>query len=145
MKTLNIKAVTVEDGKLPVYTRGRDSCLDCFARVSELGVEIPAHSRCLVNLGFAVSLPEDYEGLIRPRSGHTKNGIDIGDGTVDCEYTGEVRACVINNSEGPFRIENGDRICQLAIREIPRINWIKVDKLDETERGANGFGSSGVK
>lgn len=145
MKELNVKIITVEDGKLPIYTREKDACLDCYARVSELGVEIPAHSRCLVNLGFAIALPEDYEAVIRPRSGNTKNGIDIGTGTIDSNYRGELKACVINNSDGPFRIETGDRICQLAIREVPHINWIKVDKLEETERGANGFGSSGVK
>lgn len=65
-------------------------------------------------------------------------------GTIDSNYRGEVRACVINNTDGAFDIADGDRICQLAIRRVEKVNLVQVDELSDTERGASGFGSTGV-
>lgn len=143
MKNLKVKIKLIEGGKIPVYKRGGDVCLDCFARLSGEYVRIPPKSRCLVNLGFALELPQGWEAVVRPRSGFTSIGVDCGIGTIDSNYRGEVKACVINNSTGDFFIKNADRICQLAIREVPRIEWEVVGELSETERGGNGFGSSG--
>lgn len=139
---IEVKVKSVEGGILPAYKRGGDVCMDCYARTS---VTIQPGDRCLVPLGFALELPMCCEAVIRPRSGLSANGIDIAIGTIDTNYRGEVKACVINNSYSDFKISVGDRICQLAIREAPLIKWDVVEELSETDRGANGFGSSGIK
>lgn len=144
MKNLKVKIKLIEGGKLPEYKRDGDACLDCRARLASDLVKIPSKSRCLVNLGFALELPIGWEAVIRPRSGLTSIAIDDAIGTIDSNYRGEVKACVINDSIGDYTIKNGDRICQLAIRETPNIEWDVVDELSETERGENGFGSSGI-
>lgn len=92
-----------------------------------------------------MELPDGYEAVIRPRSGFTSGEIDTGIGTIDTNYRGEVMACIINNTGCTFKLEKGTRICQIVIREVPKIEFEVVDKLSETNRGANGFGSSGVK
>lgn len=139
---MKVKIKQVDDGKLPAYKRDGDVCMDCYARVFAI---VPAFTRMLIPLGFKLELPCDYEAVIRPRSGLSKEGIDISVGTIDTNYRGEVMACVCNTLDEDFRIEEGDRICQLAIRKTPMIEWEIVDELSETERGANGFGSSGRK
>lgn len=142
VKPEEIKIKLIENGKEPEYKREGDACLDCKARQS---ITIPKGKRELVPLGFAMELPKDYEAIVRPRSGNTKNGIDIGIGTVDETYRGELKACVINDSDEDFHIEEGDRICQLAIREAPKFKMVKVSELSKTERNESGFGSSGKK
>lgn len=139
---MEVKIKKIGDGKLPCYKREGDVCMDCYSREF---VIVPALGRELVPLGFALELPNGYEAVIRPRSGNTHEGIDIGIGTIDTNYRGEVMACVCNTLDEDFRIDVGDRICQLAIREAPAITWNVVEELSETERGSNGFGSSGVK
>ena len=137
---VNIKIV--ENGRLPEYQHEGDVCLDCYSRAETL---IKAGTRKLIPLGFALELPEDYEAIIRPRSGNSKNGIDVAIGTIDTNYRGEVMANIINNTAEDIVIEAGDRVCQLAIREAPQIKWKVVTYLSETERAGNGFGSSGNK
>lgn len=138
---LNIKRI--ENGNLPVYKREGDACLDCFARLASETIKIPMGSRCLVNLGFAIELPPDWEGVIRPRSGLSLEGLDCAIGTIDSNYRGEVKAVLINNSKGDYTIRNGERVCQLAIRLAQEVHLHEVLELSETERGDNGFGSSG--
>ena len=99
----------------------------------------------MIPLGFAVELPIGYEMQIRGRSGLAAKGIDVGLGTVDCDYRGEVMACVINNSKNDFTVANGDRICQCAVRAVPEFTIDIVEELSKTERGENGFGHTGVK
>lgn len=96
---MNVKIKIIEGGKMSHYSRDGDACLDCHARIAAGMINIPAHSRCLVNLGFALELPECYEAVVRPRSGLSKQGIDICVGTVDSNYRGEVKACVVNTTE----------------------------------------------
>ena len=139
---MEVKIKRVEDGVIPAYKREGDVCMDCYSREF---VIIPAFGRKIVPLGFALELPIGYEAIIRPRSGLSKDGIDVCLGTIDTNYRGEVMACVSNTLDEDFKIEKGDRICQLAIREAPAITWNVVEELSETERGNNGFGSSGVK
>ena len=139
---VKVKAVVVEGGTLPAYKRVGDACMDCYSRIT---TQIEPGHRALVPLGFLMELPFGYEGVIRPRSGLTSGEIDEAIGTIDSNYRGEVKGCIINNSSEVLYIEKGDRICQLAIREAPLIKWDVVEELSETERGANGFGSSGVK
>ena len=140
---MKVKIKKIEGGKLPEYKRDGDVCLDCYARISGSSIEIPKGARCLVNLGFALELDEGYEAVVRPRSGLSLRGVDEVVGTIDYNYRGEVKACVINNTQSSFTVDDGDRICQLAIRQAPKIEWEIVEELSETERGADGFGSSG--
>lgn len=144
---MDVKIKLVGNGMMPEYKRSGDACLDCHARLGADRIDricIPAHSRCLVSLGFCLELPDGWEAVIRPRSGLSASGIDIAIGTIDSSYRGEVRACVINNTDGTFDIADGDRICQLAIRRAERVKLVHVDELSDTERGASGFGSTGV-
>ena len=147
---MNVKVKRVEGGKLPAYKREGDVCMDCYSRVDivieKKKVDIMEDTkRTLVPLGFALELSCEYEAVIRPRSGLSKEGIDIAIGTIDTNYRGEVMACVINNTCKDYVIHKGDRICQLAIREAPHIDWDIVEELSETVRGDKGFGSSGIK
>ena len=143
---MKIKIKVIENGKMPKFQRKGDACTDCYARIADNidHISIPAHSRCLVNLGFALELPEGYEAIIRPRSGLSSRYIDVCIGTIDSNYRGEVKACIVNNSEGSFDVRSGDRICQLAIRKTEDIVFEQVENLSETNRGDNGFGSSGI-
>lgn len=138
---MKVKIKKIENGELPIYKREGDVCMDCFARSPVL---IQSFNRCLVPLGFALELPIGYEAVVRPRSGMSKESVDVCVGTIDANYRGEVMACVVNNTEEVLHISQGQRICQLAVREAPAIEWDVVDELSETERGDNGFGSSGV-
>lgn len=131
----------IGNGKLPVAKTTGAACLDAYSRIHEV---INPYERKLIPLGFAVELPEDYEMVIRPRSGFTKNCIDGAIGTIDSDYRGEVLACLINNSDFVFTVNENDRIAQLAIRRAPKIEPVVVTELSDTLRGANGFGSTGV-
>lgn len=139
---IDVKIKMVEGGIKPAYQRNGDCCLDCYSRENKT---IFVGSRDQVALGFCLEMPSEYEAQIRPRSGLSKKGIDISFGTVDENYRGELQATVYNNSVEDFKIEKGDRICQLAIRQAPKINLISVDELSETDRGSKGWGSSGLK
>lgn len=141
---MDVKIKIVENGIMPEYKRDGDACLDCHARLGADRISIPAHSRCLVNLGFCLELPVGWEAVVRPRSGLSMDGIDNAIGTIDSNYRGEVKVCVINNTDGAFEVVDGDRICQLAIRKAEKVNLIQVDELSDSERGSNGFGSSGM-
>lgn len=142
----DIKIKVFEGGKLPVYKTKGASCADCYARLEgkDFTVIFP-NERELIPLGFALELPEGYEAVIRPRSGMMSKGIDEAIGTIDSDYRGEVRACIINNTTQRIKIYNGDRICQMKIQESQQFNFKVVDELSETERGDGGFGSTGVR
>lgn len=141
---VEVKIKLIAGGKLPSYKRDGDACLDCCARLDG-DLTISPKTRRLVNLGFVLELPVGWEAVIRPRSGLTSIEIDNGIGTIDSNYRGEVKACVINAGNEYFTISNGDRICQMAVRRAPKVKFIEVDELSETNRGDNGFGSTGVK
>jgi dUTP pyrophosphatase len=144
METVDVEFKVIENGKLPTFESAGAVCADCYARIGTQFIKIPQHSRCLVNLGFAVAIPEGYEIVIRPRSGLTRIGVDIGIGTIDTDYRGEVKACVINNTCGDYVLNNGDRICQMALRPVQKMKIKVVKKLSATERGEKGFGSTGI-
>ena len=140
---MKVKVKLINGGKMPVFKTAGAVCADCYARTN-VDVVIPKGKRKLIPLGFAIELPEGYELQVRPRSGGTAKGIDIGWGTGDYDYTGEYMACVINGSDDDFIVHNGDRICQIAIREALQIEFEEVSEIKETERGSAGFGSTGV-
>lgn len=116
---MKVKIKLIEGGEMPKIQRGGDVCYDCHARLEAEKLVIGRGNRAKVPLGFAIELPDGYEAVIRPRSGLTSKGIDNGIGSIDSNYRGEVCAVVINNSASEFVVKNGDRICQMAIREVP--------------------------
>lgn len=144
-KIIDVKIKLIDGGKVPEYKTDGASCFDAYANIALDEIEIPRGKRCLVPLGFAVELPHGYEMVVRPRSGNTFHEIDIGIGTIDEDFRGQVCACVINNSSDSFVIKKHDRICQLKIQESQRFNFVVVDELSDTKRGANGFGSTGTQ
>ncbi|MBQ2076970.1 MAG: dUTP diphosphatase, partial [Bacteroidales bacterium] len=104
--------------------------------------------RKLIPTGLFIELPEGYEAQIRPRSGLAlKHGITVLNtpGTIDADYRGEIGVILINLSTEDFKIEHGERICQMVIARHEQAEWIQVEELNETERGAGGFGHTGKK
>lgn len=102
--------------------------------------------RALIPTGFAMALPPGYEAQIRPRSGLAlRNGITMlnSPGTIDADYRGEVKVIAVNHGEEPWTVSHGDRMAQMVISAVPNLAVREVDSLDETERGAGGFGSTG--
>ena len=101
----------------------------------------------LIPTGLSMALPEGYEAQIRPRSGLAiKNGVTVlnSPGTIDADYRGEIKVALINMGQDDFTIERGMRIAQMVIAKYEQISWNVVETLDETERGAGGFGSTGT-
>lgn len=128
-------------GKVPVRKTAGAACYDCFANETAC---IPSGGRSKIGLGFGLELPYMFEAVIRPRSGLTLKGIDSAIGTIDEDFKSEISAIVINNSDSDFKVNIGDRICQMAIRQYERYEFEIVDELSETVRGEGGFGSTGV-
>ena len=137
-----------DDLPLPSYATEGAAGFDLRAAVpADAPVVLAPGKRVLVPTGFAVGLPAGWEMQIRPRSGlAVKNGVTVLNtpGTVDCDYRGPVGVCLINLGEEPFTIVRGDRIAQAVIAEAPQAALVEVASLDETARGARGFGSTGV-
>ena len=140
---MTVKVKLIEGGKVPEFKTDGAVAMDCYARVPN-GIVVDNGTRTTIPLGFAMELPKGYELQIRPRSGLSKKGVDITLGTGDWDYIGEYGATVINNSGSPLNIFNGERICQCAVRKVPKVKVVLVDELKQTKRGSAGFGSTGV-
>ncbi len=142
--SLPIKRIDPEV-ELPSYAYAGDAGLDL--RASE-DVTLAPLERRLVSTGLAVAIPEGYAGFVQPRSGLAlREGLSMANtpGLVDSHYRGELKVCAVNlDPERSIRIKRGDRIAQLVIQRVPAVALVEVDELDETDRGAGGFGSSGV-
>jgi dUTP pyrophosphatase len=135
-----------EDLPLPAYQTPHAAAMDLHAAVGE-STPIAPGGIALVGCGFAMALPEGYEAQIRPRSGlAVKHGLSIvnAPGTIDCDYRGEVKVALINLGSAPFVVERGMRIAQLVVAPVSRVTWEPVAALDETDRGAGGFGHTGT-
>jgi dUTP pyrophosphatase len=131
---------------LPAYATAGAAGMDAVAAVAET-VMIAPGARFAVPLGFCMAIPEGFEVQVRPRSGLAlKSGITVPNspGTIDSDYRGEVKALLINLGDAPFAVERGMRICQLVPAAVTRAALHVVAALDETQRGAGGFGSTGV-
>jgi len=131
---------------LPAYATPGAAGMDAVAAVTETIVLAPGE-RFPVPLGFCMAIPDGYEVQVRPRSGLAlKNGITVPNspGTIDSDYRGEVKALLINLGHEPFAIERGMRICQLVPAAVTRATLAVVETLNDTQRGAGGFGSTGV-
>lgn len=127
----------LEDGKLGAESRQLIK-----------SISLQPGSRILIPTDLYVEVPEGYELQIRMRSGLAlKNGLILvnGVGTVDCDYRGNVGVILMNISNTPVDINEGDRICQFVLNKVKRIEWEEVDELDKTERGEGGFSSTGIK
>lgn len=134
-----------EDLPLPRYeTDGAAGC-DLRAAVQE-PVTLAPGERALIPTGLGIALPADHEAQVRPRSGlAVRHGLTVlnAPGTIDADYRGEVKVPLINLGQEPFVIQRGERIAQLVVAPVTRVDWCEVDTLDATERGAGGFGSTG--
>ncbi len=131
---------------LPDYKTPQAAAVDLIASVTN-DVILQPGKRLLVPTGLAMALPEGYEAQIRPRSGLAlKNGISLVNtpATIDADYRGELQVILINHGEEPFTITRGMRIAQMVVAPCVRVKWDETSSLDETARGAKGFGSTGV-
>jgi len=149
IKTLNVSITQMPHAKglnLPKYATELSAGLDLEAAV-DAPITLKQGERTLVATGLAIALPEGYEAQIRPRSGLAfKNGVTVlnSPGTIDADYRGEIKVILANLGAEPFTIERGMRIAQMVISAHSRIQWNTVESLDETARGAGGFGSTGT-
>ena len=144
---MKIKIVNKSQHDSPEYATSQSAGLDLRANLAE-EIALKPLARTLVKTGLFIELPEGYEAQVRPRSGLAyKKGITIlnSPGTIDADYRGEIGVILVNLSEEEFVIENGERVAQLVIAKHEQAQWIEVENLDETDRGAGGFGSTGVK
>lgn len=130
---------------LPTYQTAGAAGMDLLAAV-EAPVTLAPGARALVPTGLALALPEGHEGQVRPRSGlAARHGVTVlnAPGTVDADYRGEVKVILVNHGDEPFVVSRGDRIAQLVVAAVTRAEPVLVADLDETDRGAGGFGSTG--
>lgn len=143
--SIEVKIIRADGVELPVYATEGSSGMDLRAHVSEPVHMLPGERR-LIPTGLRISLPEGYEAQIRPRSGLAlKYGLTLlnSPGTVDSDYRGEVGVILANLGKDEIIIEDGDRIAQMVVAPYTRVDWQEVDSLDDTERGAGGFGHTG--
>ncbi|MBS7353125.1 MAG: dUTP diphosphatase, partial [Muribaculaceae bacterium] len=147
MDKVKVKIINKSSNALPEYATPLSAGMDLRANISESIILQPLERR-LIPTGIFLQLPEGYECQIRPRSGLAlKHGITVlnSPGTIDADYRGEVCVILANMSSQPFTIEKGERICQMVVARHASVDWEEVDVLDETERGAGGFGHTGTK
>lgn len=144
---LKIKVINKGHQPLPRYATLQSAGMDLRANLDEPIVLRPLE-RCLVPTGLYIALPEGYEAQVRPRSGLAlKRGITVlnAPGTVDADYRGEVGVLLINLSQEDFVVNDGERVAQMVIARHEQADFEIVTELDETERGAGGYGHTGVK
>lgn len=144
---MQIKIINTSEHDLPAYETLASAGMDLRAQLSE-PITLQPLGRAIIKTGLFIELPMGYEAQVRPRSGlAAKKGITVlnSPGTIDADYRGEIGVILVNLSQEPFVVENGERIAQLVIAKHERAEWIEVNALSETSRGAGGFGSTGVK
>jgi dUTP pyrophosphatase len=143
---MNIRIVNKSNNSLPAYETAHAAGMDLRADVAET-VTLKPMERKLVPTGLFIELPEGFEAQIRPRSGLAfKYGIGIvnSPGTIDADYRGEIKVLLINYSDQNFEINIGDRIAQMVVARHERVIWEETEVLNETSRGAGGYGHTGV-
>lgn len=142
---MKVRIVNLSPYPCPAYATEQSAGLDLKANL-EAPITLHPLQRTLVPTGLYIALPKGYEAQVRPRSGlAAKHGITVlnSPGTIDADYRGEIRAILVNLSSEPFEIVPGERIAQMVIARHEQVEWEEVDQLDETRRGAGGFGSTG--
>lgn len=143
---MKVKIINKSKHALPSYATPLSAGMDIRANI-EAPITLESLERKLIPTGLYIELPQGYEAQIRPRSGLAiKKGISIlnSPGTIDADYRGEICVILINLSKEPFIIEDGERICQMVIAQHEHVSWEEVEILGETERGAGGFGHTGI-
>ena len=146
-KMVEIKVVNRGHQPLPQYATAQSAGMDLRANIDEPIVLRPMERR-LIPTGLFIALPEGYEAQVRPRSGLAlKHGLTVlnAPGTIDADYRGEIGVVLINLSQEDFVINDGERIAQMVIARYEQADFQVVEELDETERGAGGYGHTGVK
>ena len=147
MEHINVKVINDSPYGLPAYETPSSAGMDVRANISE-PVTLGPLERRLIPTGLRIQLPQGYECQIRPRSGLALNhGISIANspGTVDADYRGEVGIILINLGENDFTVNDGDRICQMVIKQYSHVTWEPVAELDRTRREDGAFGHTGTK
>jgi dUTP pyrophosphatase len=142
---MKIEIINKSKHLLPSYSTPLSAGMDLKANI-DAPVILKPLQRALINTGLYIALPEGFEAQIRPRSGLAiKSGITVlnSPGTIDADYRGEICAIMINLSDSDFVINDGDRICQMVIARHEKAEWVVVDNLEVTGRGAGGFGHTG--
>lgn len=143
---MTVKIINRSQHNLPHYETEASAGMDLRANITEV-VTLKPLERAIIKTGLFIELPVGFEAQVRPRSGlAAKKGITVlnAPGTVDADYRGEIGVILVNLSNEEFRIENGERIAQLVISKHERAQWEEVEVLEETTRGAGGFGSTGT-
>ncbi|WP_317337996.1 dUTP diphosphatase [Phocaeicola coprocola] len=144
---MKVQIINKSKHSLPQYATSSSAGMDLRANLDN-PIVLKSLQRCLVPTGLYIALPEGFEAQIRPRSGLAlKKGITLLNtpGTIDADYRGEIGVIVINLSAEDFIIEDGERIAQMVIARYEQAEWQEVEVLEDTERGAGGFGHTGVK
>jgi dUTP pyrophosphatase len=149
--SVDVRVVRLPHGKdlpLPTYQTAASAGLDLLAAIpAQTPLVIEPGRRELVPTGLAIELPEGFEAQIRPRSGLAlKKGVTLVNtpGTIDADYRGEIGVIIINHGSEPFEIVRGDRIAQMIVAPVVQARLVEVDELSSSDRGAGGFGSTGV-
>ncbi|MCL7762006.1 dUTP diphosphatase [Polaribacter sp. Z014] len=143
---MNVQIINKSKHATPNYETEGAAGMDLRANI-ETAITLKPLERAIVKTGLFIALPIGFEAQVRPRSGlAAKKGITVlnSPGTVDADYRGEIGVILVNISNDDFVINDGERIAQLIITKHERVNWQEVTILSETERGAGGFGSTGV-
>lgn len=142
---MNIRIVNTSPYPLPHYATPGAAGMDMYAHIPQ-PITLQPLQRSLVPTGLFIELPVGYEAQIRPRSGlAAKHGVGVvnSPGTIDADYRGEIKVILVNLSDTPFTLTPGERIAQMVVSVHERVTWQQVSELNETERGAGGFGSTG--
>ena len=148
-KTVSVNVKQLKHGAglaLPEYATTSSAGVDLLAALTN-DLTIKPGGRELVPTGLAIELPQGFEAQIRPRSGLAiKNGVTVlnSPGTIDADYRGEISVILINHGGEDFTISRGQRIAQMIVAPVSHVRWVSVEKLNESARGANGFGSTGI-
>jgi dUTP pyrophosphatase len=144
---MQVKVINNSKYPLPEYATSQSAGMDLRANISE-SVSLKSLCRELISTGIFIELPKGCEAQIRPRSGLAfKNGVTVlnSPGTIDADYRGEIKVLLTNLSSNEFVIEPGERIAQIIFSKHETISWQEVNELNETTRGAGGFGHTGIK
>ena len=147
MTKIQVKIVNKSRNALPAYSTEQSAGMDLRAWLTA-PVTLQPLERKLIPTGISIALPQGYECQLRPRSGMAlKRGLTLLNtpGTIDADYRGEIGVIVVNLSNEPQTIENGERLCQMVVARHDTVDWEAVDTLDSTQRGAGGFGHTGTK
>ncbi len=142
---MNVRVINKSKHSLPKYETGASAGMDLRANLDD-PIMLKPLERAIVKTGLFIELPVGFEAQVRPRSGlAAKKGITVlnSPGTIDADYRGEIGVILVNLSNEDFEVQDGERVAQLVIAKHEQISWEETDTLEETSRGAGGFGSTG--